>query len=245
MAFRFRRSVRLAPGLRLNFGKRGVSLSAGVRGASVTFGRHGTYGNVGIPGTGLSVRNRIDGGKPASRRSRQSEAETGNLSITIHLDDDGNVEFRDSNGDPLPQSLVRQAQRQKGDEVRQWLSEECDKINQHIRDLEAIHLDTPDPDQKPTYTPESFTVPEPEAPTPKSLGILGRLFKRVRSRIETENATAQATFEQELTDWRKAKTAFDDSQAKRKQLIEERIYSDTEAMAHVLESRLQEIIWPR
>ena len=43
MGFRFRRSIRLAPGLRLNVGKRGVSLSAGVRGASMSFGSRGTY----------------------------------------------------------------------------------------------------------------------------------------------------------------------------------------------------------
>ena len=46
MSFRFRRSVRLMPGLRLNVGKHGVSLSAGVRGASMTFGGRGTYSNL-------------------------------------------------------------------------------------------------------------------------------------------------------------------------------------------------------
>jgi len=211
----------------------------------VTFGRHGTYGNVGIPGTGLSARNRIDGGKPTSRRSLQSEAETVNLSITIHLDDDGNVEFRNSEGDPLPENLVRQVKRQKGEEIRQWLSEECDKFNQHNRDLETIHLDTPDPDQKPTYTSEPFIVPEPGATTPKSLGILGRLFTRVRCRIEAENATAQSTHEREMADWRKAKASFESRQAQQRQLIEEKIYSETEAMIQVLENRLQKVTWPR
>lgn len=71
MAFRFRRSVKIAPGLRVNFGKRGVSLSGGVRGASITVGSRGTYGNVGIPGTGLSYRSRIDGGK--QRRFQERE----------------------------------------------------------------------------------------------------------------------------------------------------------------------------
>jgi hypothetical protein len=72
MAFRFRRSIRLAPGLRLNVGKRGVSVSAGVRGASISVGRRGVYGNVGVPGTGLSLRERID--RPSKHSSADSEA---------------------------------------------------------------------------------------------------------------------------------------------------------------------------
>lgn len=57
MGFRFRRSVRLFPGVRLNFGKRGVSASVGVRGAHVTVGRTGVRTTVGIPGTGVSYTN--------------------------------------------------------------------------------------------------------------------------------------------------------------------------------------------
>jgi hypothetical protein len=54
MGFRFRRSIRILPGLRLNIGKRGVSTSIGVRGAHVTFGKNGVRETVGIPGSGLS-----------------------------------------------------------------------------------------------------------------------------------------------------------------------------------------------
>lgn len=53
MGFRFRRSIRI-PGLRLNFGKRGVSASVGVTGAHITIGKTGTRTTVGLPGTGLS-----------------------------------------------------------------------------------------------------------------------------------------------------------------------------------------------
>lgn len=54
MGFRFRRSLTILPGIRLNFGKRGVSTSIGVRGAHVTLGKTGTRTTVGIPGSGLS-----------------------------------------------------------------------------------------------------------------------------------------------------------------------------------------------
>ena len=53
--FRFRRSVRILPGIRINLGKRSASVSVGVRGAHVTFGGpRGTRTTVGLPGTGLS-----------------------------------------------------------------------------------------------------------------------------------------------------------------------------------------------
>jgi Protein of unknown function (DUF4236) len=54
MGFRFRRSIRLFPGLRLNVGKRGISASIGVRCAHVTYGPTGTRTTVGLPGSGLS-----------------------------------------------------------------------------------------------------------------------------------------------------------------------------------------------
>jgi len=60
MAFRFRRTIRLAPGIRLNISKSGVSTTVGPRGASVSIGKRGIYANTGIPGTGMSYRTRID-----------------------------------------------------------------------------------------------------------------------------------------------------------------------------------------
>lgn len=55
MGFRFRRSVKLAPGLRLNISKRGFGLSAGMPGARVSVNSQGeARQSLGIPGTGMS-----------------------------------------------------------------------------------------------------------------------------------------------------------------------------------------------
>ena len=54
MGFRFRRSVRIIPGIRLNFSKSGISTSIGGRGATINFSKRGTKTTVGLPGTGLS-----------------------------------------------------------------------------------------------------------------------------------------------------------------------------------------------
>ncbi len=54
MAFRFRLSKRILPGVRLNLSKSGASVSLGRRGFWYTIGQKGTRTTVGIPGTGLS-----------------------------------------------------------------------------------------------------------------------------------------------------------------------------------------------
>lgn len=55
MGLRFRKSVRLLPGVRLNISKQGLSsLSIGGRGLTYNIGRKGTRGTVGLPGSGLS-----------------------------------------------------------------------------------------------------------------------------------------------------------------------------------------------
>ena len=53
MSLRFRRSLRIAPGIRLNLGLHGAGLSLGARGLHVGVNRRGMYSSAGIPGTGL------------------------------------------------------------------------------------------------------------------------------------------------------------------------------------------------
>lgn len=75
MALRFRRTMKIAPGVRLNLSKSGVSARIGLSGAGVTVGRSGTTVSGGIPGTGLSVSEKI---KPRTRQqtSKVIEQET-------------------------------------------------------------------------------------------------------------------------------------------------------------------------
>jgi Protein of unknown function (DUF4236)/Bacterial SH3 domain len=54
MGWRFRNSVKIAPGIRLNFSKSGISTSLGGSGATVNIGSKGTRSTLGIPGSGVS-----------------------------------------------------------------------------------------------------------------------------------------------------------------------------------------------
>lgn len=55
MGFNFRKSFKIAPGVRLNVGKKGISsVSVGGKGARVSVGKKGVRSTVSVPGTGLS-----------------------------------------------------------------------------------------------------------------------------------------------------------------------------------------------
>ncbi len=60
MAWRFRKSFKVLPGVRLNVSTRGVSTSIGGAPFTVNVGSRGMYQTLSIPGTGLSLRGRID-----------------------------------------------------------------------------------------------------------------------------------------------------------------------------------------
>lgn len=53
MGFRFRRTIKVLPGIRLNLSRSGVSTSVGVRGAHITAGHGKVRETVGIPGSGI------------------------------------------------------------------------------------------------------------------------------------------------------------------------------------------------
>jgi hypothetical protein len=67
MPFRFQKRISLLPGVRINLSKSGVSASLGPRGADVNIGRDGVTTNAGIPGTGLSYRQKLGGGGKAGK----------------------------------------------------------------------------------------------------------------------------------------------------------------------------------
>lgn len=79
MGIRFRRSIKIAPGLKLNLNKKSVSLTAGKRGAHFTVNSKGKRTtSVGIPGTGLSYVK--TSGNSASAKKKNSS--TNNMNST-------------------------------------------------------------------------------------------------------------------------------------------------------------------
>jgi hypothetical protein len=59
MVWRFRKRVKIIPGIYLNFSKKGISTTIGPRGFSVNIRPGAAYLNSGIPGTGISSRHSL------------------------------------------------------------------------------------------------------------------------------------------------------------------------------------------
>lgn len=103
MSLRFRRSMKLLPGVRLNFGKETVGLSFGVPGARYTMNSKGrrTF-STGIPGTGLYNVQTLSSGS-RSRRSDQVEEMSSAEAMW---------EKTNPNGPPAPGLFARKAERE-------------------------------------------------------------------------------------------------------------------------------------
>ncbi|KAB2960698.1 MAG: DUF4236 domain-containing protein [Candidatus Methylomirabilis oxygeniifera] len=242
MGLRFRRSVKLAPGVRMNFSGSGVSWTLGPRGASVGIGKRGTYFNTGIPGTGFYARERMAGSRAGNRARASSYS---NISVSVGVADDGTVYFQDAEGKPLAEHLINTAKKQQGDAIRDLIQQKCDEINAQIEALGEIHVDTPNPNVKLQYQPQEFPESPPTKPGPKKPGLMGMFFKSGRERIERENQARERQFEEDLEKWRAAKYQFDEAEEHRKDVIERGIYTNVEMMENFLEENLQSIVWPR
>ena len=87
MKFRFQKRIKIAPGVRINLSKTGISTTVGKEGLSINSGKNGTYLNAGAPGTGLSTRTRLTskakaGETPSPRSDRDMPESAGSKAIT-------------------------------------------------------------------------------------------------------------------------------------------------------------------
>ena len=80
MAIRFRRSLKVAPGLTLNLGKKSASIRVGRRGAGLTMGTAGKRATVGVPGTGLSYTTKV-GSKSRNETPTDDKAQPSKLGM--------------------------------------------------------------------------------------------------------------------------------------------------------------------
>ncbi len=246
MALRFRKSVKLAPGIRMNFSGGGVSWSLGPRGATIGIGKRGTYLNAGIPGTGLSFRERLDPGATGGRRAPTVTSSSGkvSMSVTVGVEDDGTMIFKDETGNPLSSELVAVAKRQQGDSLRGLMQLKCDEINAQVDALRTLHRFAPRPTDHPVYQPSPFDDPRPSQPQRKTPGFLKKLFGGADS-VEKENVRAEEAYRAALQDWEQAKEEHENAERRKSILMTQAAAGKVTFMEIFLEQALQDIVWPR
>lgn len=115
MGLRFRKSVKICKGVKVNFSKSGASLSLGGRGHSMNFGGRGTSATFGIPGTGLAYRSQITShhkSKSSYSSSSSGARRTSGVaipsSVQLKMNPDGKVEIQDNRGNTIcDQTVIR------------------------------------------------------------------------------------------------------------------------------------------
>jgi hypothetical protein len=204
MAIRFRRTINLFPGVRLNLSKGGVSISIGKRGVSVTMGPRGLHLNLGVPGTGLSHRSKLGvaKGRPVSAQTKARSENTtepfkGNPSNTDRADpklseltfeysltDKRRLEIIDKGtGKTLLGPARQQHFEAHEDQVDFYLKQQAEKLNAQMRAITTPHLVRGARDPQATLLTETLKLPEP--PSEKLLSSRplydGRLRNLLRS----------------------------------------------------------------
>jgi hypothetical protein len=243
MGLRFRKSFKLAPGVRLNVGSSGMSWSLGPRGASVSIGKRGTYFNASIPGTGLSSRTRLDGPTPAPRRA--AEQQTVRVSLSLQVGEDGVVRYSDQNGLPVSGELVAQARRQHPDAIRELLERRCAEINNDISALGNLHWYTPAPLLSPKFVPAPFDATPPLPPDEVSLGFAERYLPGKRQWAEAENLRRQSEYRAAHEEYEREKAAHAERNVQARMAYSAAMAGNPDPMEKLLEHRLGEIVWPK
>ncbi len=246
MALRFRKSIKLAPGIRWNLSGSGSSFTLGPRGGSVSIGKRGTFLNTGIPGLGLYERSRLSGPTPTgAAQPRLTNATTTTMSMTCGIADDGTLTFKDASGADVPEHWVEKAKKQSKEAILGLIQRKCDEVNEQVEALGRLHHYTPDCRVQPRFVAPPFEQARPLQPEHLRPGFWDKLFRSRRERIEATNRLADERYRIELTKWEQAKARFDMQVAKRKAFVETLIYEDVQAMGEFLEESLQDIVWPR
>lgn len=215
MTWRFRRSVQVAPGVRLNYGKRGTSLSIGGHGMTTNIGPQGTYTTTSIPGTGISYRQQVAGpwGSPLPTDK------TGPAAVQSGVYDgklmpDGSVVYTDANGVEASPAAVKEIRRQGRDKILTWLNEVAKERNAAAYPLLTIHHTSPLPMDAAHYVPPAFPTPQPQPPVFQETTPLAPLeledpnwleehVSLLRERVEERNEERQAEYAIQQAEWQR------------------------------------------
>lgn len=230
----------------MNLSGSGLSWSLGPRGASIGIGKRGTYLNTGIPGTGLYTREKLSGGAPSSARSSLSAtpSATNSFTLTVSIDDDGVLTFKDAQGNLVPEWQIDAAKKQQGDKIKVLIQDTCDKLNEQVEALGKIHEYTSPP--KPhIFELKPFTEPLPIQPTQKVPGFFCRWFDACVAKVEATNKIATDQYNAALQTWNQKKAAHEIANETERSLLDRLNSGDVETIEQYFGTVLQDIAWPK
>ncbi|MEY6433208.1 DUF4236 domain-containing protein [Thioalkalicoccus limnaeus] len=258
MALRFQRRIRIAPGMRLNLSKGGVGFSVGPRGASASVGRRGVYGHFGLPGTGLSYRQRLNtpgrsvpskdkpgGAGKDTQNSIFQMLNEGNLRINVQVRDSGEVNLQYLDGTPLLPDEVTLIRTHFGDFLRSEVKGLCERINRELEALGRVHEQTPVPTDAPVFQPRALNVPEPEHLPDLKPSFWQKIWPSARQALAEENRKRSNDYLHAVQVWNDERRRFERQEALRKEIETVHVLESVDAMQRVLSDYLERISWPK
>ena len=194
MAFRFRKRIRVMPGIYLNLGKNGVSTTIGPRGANINIGKGGAYLNTGIPGTGFSDREKLFGGK-----SNTTNPSFSNNEQTLVEEPIAEQELTTSEGLVGLKEHIEEASNDRQELVNE-IKQTQENLNQLQNDLEK---------KQNGFFSKLFTKKETVENLEKEVEETSAYLEDIKKQYEESQADINIHFDEELEDqYKKVVAAF-------------------------------------
>lgn len=241
MAVRFRKRIKIIPGLSLNLGSKGASISLGGRGASINIGKNGTYGNLGLSGSGLSYRTKLSGNNKVNRRQIKPKAtESQVITIKVKIDDNGNVEYiNPTDGKPLPENVISNLKKNNKEALISIFKQACKNYNDGLELLDKLHLNVSPPSDIRIYNTEEYPEPPPQKERLKNRNLLCKIFPFVEKKRLKINEAIETEYNDKLNYWIQKKAEFDKNESDKAYRINELLALGNE---DVINSELMELL---
>lgn len=268
MGLRFKKRIKIAPGINLNIGLGGIS------------------GSVGVPGSGLSYNKKLYDARSRAQSSKlQNEQGRKEHLSSFNLDFDkttGALLLLDKNGNEVIGRDKTHIFKTQYNLIYEWLQEQVDDINGDVDLLGDIHFDCPNITVHPYYQINSYSIIKPSKPVEinlppmpqlekiPSLGFFSSLLKSKKERhtrkekesyehyevemkqwkrhcsdIDRNYKIKYEKFTQEFKEWKEEKNRHDRIEQQREEHFNTLILTDTDLMNDMLIRTLGQMSWPR
>ena len=251
MAFRHRTSIRIAPGFRVNIGKRGVGLSAGTRKTPLSLHRRGQWESLNIPDAGVTYRERIAGETTRNAKAYPSlQLSTDIPDVARRIEQvrirsvDGSIRVFDEHGQDLGEDGLQAAKSFAAESLRKALDTHMQGHSALLESFRSLHAQTPSPEQTATYLPTTFEEPAPEPPRLRKLGLIERFMSKKRGEVERQNFATLLLHREATKNWQSAKEEHEQFEAERKSAYRLCQQGDWSAITQGFEDVLEDIDWP-
>ncbi|NUE95417.1 DUF4236 domain-containing protein [Gilliamella sp. ESL0232] len=246
MAVRFRKRIKIIPGVKLNLSSSGASVSLGGRGASLSIGKKGTYGNLSLPGSGLSYRTKLSSNQNV-KRPTTTQKSISDISIKVRINEDGSVEYLNPNDNTrLPENIVSDIKKNNKEVLISIFKQACKKNNDGLDLLDKLHLTAMPPSDTRIYHKKDYPEPRPQKTKLKEKNFFSKILPFIEKNRLKFNESMEIAYNEKLKIWSQKKENFDKNESDIAYRINELLASGNEEVINSeLVTLLSNISFPK